>query len=116
MRVRGLGGRGFLGNHAIFTPQACANRQSVRLYDAFRALYGTDHLVVSVDRLGFMRPTKGLQLPTGGVVDKAEWATLKNWLHWCVPGCVWAVGAALGGLCGPGRPLVPGVQGQRMGG
>lgn len=81
-RVPWGGHMGFLGNHAIFTPAACQNRQSVRLYDAFRTLYGTDHMVVSVDRLGFMRATQGLLTPDGQRIDREEWASLRNWLHW----------------------------------
>lgn len=69
---------GFLGNHAVLSPKACANRQQENLYHFHRLLYETDHLVVSVDRLGWIRPTRGVN----GTPDHTEWRSVKNWLHW----------------------------------
>ena len=37
---------GFMGNHAVFSPAACRNRQNVNLYNFFRHIYDDDHLVV----------------------------------------------------------------------
>jgi hypothetical protein len=54
-----------------------------KAYQFFRDLYNEDHLVVSIDRLGFIRPTVGLRVP--GVehpLDFPQWKSVKNWLHW----------------------------------
>lgn len=64
-----------------------------RVCPAVRRIFGvlwqglgreSDRLVVSVDRVGIMRPTR---LRSGGdaagaVVERPDWRTSRNWLHW----------------------------------
>ncbi|MDP2439635.1 MAG: phytanoyl-CoA dioxygenase family protein [archaeon] len=54
---------------------AWRNRQLEKLHGVFSALAGTPRLLVTADRYGFMRPTRG-----EGCHE--SWATTARWLHW----------------------------------
>jgi len=73
------------------------NRQHPNVFACFEAVLGKKDLMCSIDRIGMMRPTKGrrgvllfcferdflgITLPNGKVVNRPEWKTDKNWLHW----------------------------------
>jgi len=73
---------GILGNFPIMTPQACRNRQNPNIHKVFSVLFETPKLWVSVDRIGMMRPTKAVKYPNEEVIDKPEWKSVTNWLHW----------------------------------
>jgi len=72
---------GILGNEFILSPQCCQNRQNPKLARVFEVILGSDQLMVNVGRASAMRPTKQV-LIDGQLVDKPEWKTLYNWLHW----------------------------------
>ena len=77
----GKGGKGLVGNGVVTGKPAWANRQAENLYKAFSIVIGTDDLLVSCDRYGFLRPTK--DIPMGNqLVCKPEWTTTENWVHW----------------------------------
>ena len=48
----------------------------VKVHKAFASVLGTDELIVDIDRLGIMRPTK---LKNGQ--DLESWKTMKRWVH-----------------------------------
>ena len=52
------------------------NRQNPKVHKAFASVLGTDELIVDIDRLGIMRPTK---LKNGQ--DLESWKTMKRWVH-----------------------------------
>jgi len=76
------GSVGILGS--LFTEQTASwdVRQSPRLRQAYAAVLRTDDLLVSLDRFGFLRPTVGIKMPDGTVVDKPNWKTAAQWFHW----------------------------------
>jgi len=58
------------------------NRQNPKVYEAFKVVLKNDKLWVDHDRLGVMRPTKGILFPGSSIpVEKPEWRTKQNWLH-----------------------------------
>jgi hypothetical protein len=63
------------------TPQICDNRQNVNIHRVFSKLFGTDELIVSLDRIGMMRPTKDIPYKDGKR-DKPDWKSITGWLHW----------------------------------
>eukprot|EP01102_Stenamoeba_stenopodia_P009585 TRINITY_DN283_c0_g3_i3.p1 TRINITY_DN283_c0_g3~~TRINITY_DN283_c0_g3_i3.p1 ORF type:complete len:466 (+),score=101.83 TRINITY_DN283_c0_g3_i3:208-1605(+) len=73
---------GIIGNDIFVEPSSWVNRQSPKLYEACRAIFGVDELLVSPCRFGVMRPTKNIQFPDGVVKDKPEWRTNFSWFHW----------------------------------
>jgi len=73
--------KGFLGNDAIQSQAAWNNRQYADIHKAFCAIFKQKNLWVKLDRYGFMRPTRGL-LEDNSTVDKLEWETDRNWVHW----------------------------------
>jgi len=72
---------GILGNTILLSPQAFENRQNPKLARVFEVLLGTDDLMVNVGRASAMRPTRNL-LINGELVDKPEWKTITEWIHW----------------------------------
>ena len=78
---------GILGNQIILSPQFCENRQNPKLARVFQILLGTDNLMVNVGRASAMRPTRNIQLPDGSLMDKPQWKTIEEWLHWDM--CPW---------------------------
>lgn len=92
---------GILGSDLTLSQQACSNREHPNIYDFFCKLYGETEYVLgrviygllaayirlrlytSIDRVGMMRPTKGLKFPgQEELVDKPEWKSMSEWLHW----------------------------------
>jgi len=49
------------------------------LVDVFKTIHMED-VLLTMDRVGIMRPTKGVSL-NGRLVDKPEWRTIPSWLH-----------------------------------
>ena len=78
---------GILGNQIILSAQFCENRQNPKIARVFEVLLGTDNLMVNVGRASAMRPTKNIKLSDGSLVDKPEWKTVEEWLHWDM--CPW---------------------------
>jgi ectoine hydroxylase-related dioxygenase (phytanoyl-CoA dioxygenase family) len=76
-----FGHLGILGGRPAMTPGACQNRQNPRLHRAYTAVYGHPRLRVAIERYGAHRPTVGVRMRDGSVVDKPEWRTLPQWLH-----------------------------------
>jgi len=88
------------GNECLRGKYCWQNRQNPNIYSVFSNLYGSKTLWSSIDRWGFMRPTKNVpmgKLPEGGKVrtevnaetspdleakDHPDWKTKKLWLHW----------------------------------
>ena len=66
---------GILGDLPVLSPQFFRNRENPAAHQAFAALFGTDDLLVSVDRASLMRPTVGVVMSDGKVEDKPEWRT-----------------------------------------
>jgi hypothetical protein len=62
-------------------PVAWKNRQHPKIYEVFANVIGRKDLWVSVDRYGVMRPTKEKK-ESGELVDRPEWRTMENWVHW----------------------------------
>lgn len=59
-----------------------ANRQNPNVHKGFSMIFGTEKLWVDHDRLGIMRPTKGIVFPNSNEpVDKPAWRTIERWLH-----------------------------------
>jgi len=60
------------------------NRQNPNIYELFCNILGRDDLWVKFDRYGLMRPTKDIKIkaPTTRLIDRPEWLTVENWLHW----------------------------------
>eukprot|EP01113_Clastostelium_recurvatum_P020196 TRINITY_DN2399_c0_g1_i3.p1 TRINITY_DN2399_c0_g1~~TRINITY_DN2399_c0_g1_i3.p1 ORF type:complete len:457 (+),score=84.76 TRINITY_DN2399_c0_g1_i3:94-1464(+) len=74
---------GILGNMPILYPQCVRNRQSPRVYDAFRSVFGKEDLIMSCERIGMMRPTRNVRVKQNEEPrDVPEWKTLSEWLHW----------------------------------
>ncbi|KAA8491768.1 hypothetical protein FVE85_8250 [Porphyridium purpureum] len=63
-------------------PQAWRNRENVKVYDVFKNILGTHKLWASIDRYGVMRPTLSEKSEDAGVIERIEWQTKKDWLHW----------------------------------
>jgi len=79
----GIAERGFLSFDHDYQPEVCwRNRQNPIIYKVFTNIFGNKELWVTIDRYGIMRPTKNIKLKNGDVVDKPEWITKSNWLHW----------------------------------
>jgi len=78
-----FGRMGIVGNYSdIDSVSQLGNRQNERVYDAFRIVLQNDKLWVDHDRLGVMRPTKGIIYPgQEEPQEKPGWRTLENWLH-----------------------------------
>jgi len=74
--------RGFLGYEMAQSQAAWNNRQLPSVYQAFCAIFQQKNLWVKLDRYGFMRPTRGLVSTPKNTVDKVEWETERNWVHW----------------------------------
>ncbi|CAF1548010.1 unnamed protein product [Rotaria magnacalcarata] len=73
---------GILGNTRWLYPQACDNRQNVKIYQVFRTLFDDHELITNVTRAGLMRPTKDVYFPSlGKTEDRQNWKTMSNWLH-----------------------------------
>jgi len=64
------------------------NRQSPNIYKLFTIILGRNDLWVKFDRYGHMRPTKQIPLKKArpydppAFIDKPEWLTGEQWLHW----------------------------------
>lgn len=81
----GLQKLGILGNNIVLSKQFCQNRQNEKIYNAFKNLIGTEKLIVTVGRASAMRPTREVEIKEGEEVlkvDKPEWRTIPEWLHW----------------------------------
>jgi len=79
----GMTNLGMFPGMETFSPMACENRQNPDVYNVFRNILGHDHLWVSIDRFGVLRPTKNIKFPGNEQpVDKLEWKTVDPWLHW----------------------------------
>lgn len=78
---------GILGNEIILSPQFCRNRQNPKIAKVFEVLLGTDNLMCNVGRASAMRPTKNIKFPDGSLVDRPNWRTIEEWLHWDM--CPW---------------------------
>jgi len=79
----GIAERGFLSFDNDYKLQVSwNNRQNPKVYKPFSKIFNTEALWVNLDRYGVMRPTKQIQLLDGTLVDKPEWITKSNWLHW----------------------------------
>ena len=74
--------KGFLGSRTG-ADEICVwqNRQNLNVIRPFEILLGTDQLILNLDRYGVMRPTKGIKLLDGQIVDRPEWKTVASWLH-----------------------------------
>jgi hypothetical protein len=68
---------GILGTPAVFTKQAFKNRQNENVYKAFSTILNEKELLVSVDRYGFFRPTKNVEMD-GEKCDFPKWKSRKN--------------------------------------
>jgi len=66
---------GILGDLPVLSPQFFRNRQNPKIHRAFATLFRTEDLLVSIDRASLMRPTVGVVMQNGEVVDKPEWKT-----------------------------------------
>jgi len=92
---------GILGDIPVLSPRLFANRFKPEIHSAFAQVFGTEKLWVSIGRLSMMRPTRGVPMKricskeqTESIsdadckqaefelVDKPEWRTVSNWLHW----------------------------------
>lgn len=77
-----FGGLGIIGNDTDLTSiRQLENRQNARLHQAFSVIYGTKKLCIDHDRLGVMRPTKGIDLGDGVLREIKSWRTISDWLH-----------------------------------
>jgi len=74
--------RGFLGYDYALSQAAWNNRQLPSVHQAFQAIFNQRNLWVKMDRYGFMRPTRGLTASPTFKVDKVDWETERNWVHW----------------------------------
>ena len=76
------GEKGFLGSRTGADEiWAWENRQNPRVIRPFEVLLGTPELVLNLDRYGVLRPTRGIVLLDGSVIDKPEWESPASWLH-----------------------------------
>jgi len=73
---------GMLGNFLPKDTFAWGLRQHPRLHQAYATVLNEEDLMVSLDRYGFMRPTKAVKMSDGTVVDKPEWQSIAQWFHW----------------------------------
>lgn len=79
----GRGSRGFLQSLNEYDDvQAMKNRQNESIVKVFQNILQTEKLWAVVGRHGIMRPTKGIKLKDGSIVDKPGWKTDSDWLHW----------------------------------
>eukprot|EP00761_Pharyngomonas_kirbyi_P003690 gb/GECH01003694.1/.p1 GENE.gb/GECH01003694.1/~~gb/GECH01003694.1/.p1 ORF type:complete len:387 (+),score=91.42 gb/GECH01003694.1/:1-1161(+) len=70
---------GIVSNFPVIGPWAFKNRVNPNVYHVFQLLLNEEKLWTSFDRFGFLRPTQNVG---GKNIDKPEWRTSKNWLHW----------------------------------
>src|SRR5690606_20491186 len=73
---------GILGDSMFMSKQACENRQNPKIHQVFKILFGTEKLLVAIDRVGMMRPTRNVKWKVNGkevLVDKPEWKTASQW-------------------------------------
>jgi len=75
---------GIFGDSVAHSKMMWENRQSPKLHRIYSNLIGTEDLLVSLDRVCVMRPTKGVPKYLGGEekVDHPEWKTVDAWFHW----------------------------------
>lgn len=73
---------GILGNTLPGDVFAWGLRQHPRLHQAYATVLHETDLMVSLDRYGFMRPTKAIRMADGEVVDRPEWQSAAQWFHW----------------------------------
>jgi len=73
--------KGFLGYDVGLSQAAWNNRQHPDVYKAFCTIFKQKDLWAKMDRFGFMRPTRDL-LSNDTKVNKVEWETDRNWVHW----------------------------------
>jgi len=75
---------GMFPDEPSFFKSAIDNRQNLDIYEVFKNIYGGEEkLWVSFDRMGILRPTKDILVPsTGEKINKPEWQTSPEWLHW----------------------------------
>jgi len=79
----GLSDGGFVSHYSDVELQwSWNNRQEPNVYRTFSLILGREDIWVRYDRSGIMRATKGIKLKDGTVMDKPEWKTKPNWLHW----------------------------------
>ena len=69
---------GILGVPPVFTKQALKNRQNEKIYKVYSTLLGRKDLLVSIDRYGFFRPTKNVEIEKGKIEDFPKWKTNRN--------------------------------------
>jgi len=82
--------RGFLGFDRAVDAPGLHNIQSPPIYEAFSKIFNQKNLWAKLDRYGVMRPTKGIPDPPqiwdpfcgDKKVDKPDWKTESNWIHW----------------------------------
>jgi len=79
----GIASVGFISHFAdCELPLSWENRQNPELCNIFTQILGRKDIWVNFDRYGVMRPTTGITLKDGSTIDKPEWKTKGNWLHW----------------------------------
>eukprot|EP01080_Neovahlkampfia_damariscottae_P011528 gene11528-4781_t len=71
---------GILGVPSVFTKQAFENRQNEKIYKIFSTILHRKDLLVNIDRYGFFRPTKNVEIEKGKFEDFPQWKTQSN-LH-----------------------------------
>eukprot|EP01102_Stenamoeba_stenopodia_P021508 TRINITY_DN8692_c0_g1_i1.p1 TRINITY_DN8692_c0_g1~~TRINITY_DN8692_c0_g1_i1.p1 ORF type:complete len:390 (-),score=63.80 TRINITY_DN8692_c0_g1_i1:131-1300(-) len=89
---------GIVGHFPVVDTCAWQNRTNPRLYRCFSHLLQRSDLWVSIDRYGYLRPTKDIEIeadkakpedlqsntPVNGkiTVQRPKWKTSDKWLHW----------------------------------
>jgi len=73
--------RGFISGGVDHYQQSWNNRMNPNIYELFSRILGPT-IWVDPDRYGVMRPTKNIVLKDGSMVDRMDWITEHNWLHW----------------------------------
>lgn len=73
---------GIMGIFEAIDPQLLRNRQNPRLHRLYSLLHGTERLIVDHDRVGVLRPTRGVRMrPDAEPEDKPQWRSIDRWLH-----------------------------------
>lgn len=63
---------GIIGSLPCVGKEAIKNRQNPQVYEVFRNILKSEHMVVTFDRYGMLRPAK----------DHPERKTVRDWIHW----------------------------------
>jgi hypothetical protein len=74
---------GILGVDVATNETAFENRQNENVYTVFSQLIGRNDLHVSLDRIGIMRPTKGVECSIDGRKRNfPTYQSIASWMHW----------------------------------